>query len=172
MRVRLLPLALAAPVAVALGVSCGGESLPTGEFPLDAAALDLPTCSDGSSAIEINAVNCAAAGCSGVAYAICTGTTYGACSCTGKASGTDAAMQAEAITSGSEGSVPDVTASETGPSETGPGDTGPKETGPKDTGPKDTGPKDTGPPDTGPADAGPADTGPADTGPADTGTPG
>jgi hypothetical protein len=177
MRARLLPLALLLPLAVALGASCGGESLPAGDFPLDAAALDLPSCSDASAAIEINAVSCAAAGCKGVAYAICTGTTYGACSCTGKASGTDAGMNDEPIPTGSEGGMPDVIGAETGPSDTGPSETGPtdtgaKDTGPKDSSPKDTGPKDTAPPDTAPPDTGPADTGPADTGPADTGVPG
>jgi hypothetical protein len=151
--------AVSTVLAFALASSCGG-GLPDGEFSLDAAALDLPNCADGSPPIEIQSFNCPGATCpTEVAYAICTGTTYGVCSCTGKAPGTDAGMRDEAIMTGTEGSVPEATSSETGPSDAGSKDTGPKDTGPKDTGPKDTGPKDTGPKDTAPPDTGPADAG-------------
>jgi hypothetical protein len=163
------PLAAAAALGLALAAACSGNSLPTGEFPLDASLLDLPPCTDGSPPIALEPGNCVGANCSGpVAYAICTGTTYSACSCTGGMEPDDAGTKEDAVMTGTEGSVPEA-ASETGPEETGPAETGPTDTGPSDTGVKDTGPKDTGPKDTGPKDTGPKDTGPKETSAGETG---
>jgi hypothetical protein len=157
MRLRLFaaPAIAAAVITVVLAVACGG-GLPEGEFPLDAAALDLPSCmEDGSSLYPISSINCTAASCPGTtAYAVCIGTTYSACKCTGNGNGDiDSGMVEEAIMTGTEGGTPDVgTPDDTGPSDTGPVETGPMDSGPKDSGKKDAGPKDTGLADTGSAD--------------------